>query len=981
MPIRPRILPVWFCLLAVAAVGQTQPVLDQNPTSLHWYRLQTPHFRLLYPDGFAQPAQQTARRLEQVYVPVSASLNRPPRPISIILQNQTTISNGFVTLLPRRSEFFATPPQDPFLSGTLPWLDLLAVHEFRHVVQFEKALTGFSKGAYTLLGYGALAGLTVGVPDWFAEGDAVGTETLLSQSGRGRMPAFDLGFRANLLAGERFSYPKAVDGSYRDNVPNHYVLGYLLTTFAKRQFGADLWSRVLDRYYRFPLYPFSFSNSLKKETGLRVEELYRQTLVDAEETYRKQQEGLPITPVTFFATQPEQAGIGQTRPVFTNYKYPQYVDDSTVLTVKSGLGDISQLVLLTKGGQEKRVLAFGLFNDPDLLSVAGGKVCWVEFRYDPRWGQRVYSEIKVLTLKTGQLTRITHRSRYTVATLSPDGRWLAAVRSATNGQNQLVVLDAQTGAEHSTVANPTNDFWLHPRWQADGSRLVVVTLKAGGKTIEQLDTETGSRQALLPLSNQNLSHPQPWGEYVLYNSPQSGIDNLYAVHTLTGKVLQVTSRPLGAYHAVPSPDGKRLAFHDFSATGFRIAEMPLNPADWTPVGANQSTREVRFFGPLLTKDPGVAQLRAELQDTLPPAKSFPVSRYNRLAHAINIYSYGPTVASTNNNLTAAIISQDLLNTTQVEAGYQYNQAERVGNAFANLSYQALYPVIDLGFQSGNRQTIVNVGNNRLTDRWHYNQLTAGLRLPFRLTRSRFTQNASLSAYYSYLGVQGYDLPGRYLTEIGNRSLSSLVYGASYSALLRQSKRDVAPRLGIALSGVLRTTPFSNPGDLYGQQWSVSGSLYLPGLLKHHAIRFRGAYQEQWGTADSRNLYLFQASVLYPRGADYVAFDKLRVGSAEYRLPLLSPHWTLGRLLYIQRVKGLLFSDYARGESQVAQVNSRGQVQAIIPVRGDAWTVGGDVSFVFNALRLRTPFEAGVRTSYNVRTGGWLVQPLVLDIGF
>ena len=40
------------------AQGQTLPILDQNPTSLRWYRLTTPHFRVLYPDGirFHRPA-------------------------------------------------------------------------------------------------------------------------------------------------------------------------------------------------------------------------------------------------------------------------------------------------------------------------------------------------------------------------------------------------------------------------------------------------------------------------------------------------------------------------------------------------------------------------------------------------------------------------------------------------------------------------------------------------------------------------------------------------------------------------------------------------------------------------------------------------------------------------------------------------------------------------------------------------------------
>ncbi|RYF49587.1 MAG: hypothetical protein EOO39_45385, partial [Cytophagaceae bacterium] len=155
------------------ATAQTLPILSQNPTSLRWYRLSTPHFRVLYPTGFDSTAQRTAKRLESLYEPASASLQKQPRRISVLLQNQTTNSNGFVTLFPRRSEFFAVAPQDPSLLGTFDWLDLLAVHEYRHVVQNDKALQGYGRVLYTFLGNTGLGLPLLTVPDWFAEGDAV----------------------------------------------------------------------------------------------------------------------------------------------------------------------------------------------------------------------------------------------------------------------------------------------------------------------------------------------------------------------------------------------------------------------------------------------------------------------------------------------------------------------------------------------------------------------------------------------------------------------------------------------------------------------------------------------------------------------------------------------------------------------------------------------------------------------------------------
>ncbi|AKD55371.1 TolB-like translocation protein [Spirosoma radiotolerans] len=965
------------------ATAQTLPILSQNPASLRWYRLSTPHFRVLYPAGFDSTAQRTAKRLESLYEPASASLQKQPRRISVLLQNQTTNSNGFVTLFPRRSEFFAVAPQDPGLLGTLDWLDLLAVHEYRHVVQNDKALQGYGRVLYTFLGNTGLGLPLFTVPDWFAEGDAVSNETLLSTSGRGRIPNFDLGMRANLLASvelnkKRFDYPKAIGGSYRDNVPNHYVLGYFMTTYLKRTFGPDVWSRVLNRNYRRFPWPFAFSASIKDETKLRTEDLYQKAMDDITETWQKEQAGLTITPAVSFPVEAEKQA--SKRPVFTNYQHPQFLTDSTVLTVKSGLGDTPRLVILDKQGSEKTIFVQGFPNDPDMLSATSSKVCWIEFGYDPRWGQRIYSNIRLLDLTTGKLTRLTHRARYTVAALSPDNSKLAVVENTDRYKIRLLVLDARTGKVQKVIPNPDNEFYQHPHWK-DNQTIVAVVLKNGQKTIQRIDSESGVRTDLLPRANENISHPQPWGNYVFYNSPRSGIDNIYALDTRSSQVFQVTSRPLAAYHAAVSPSGAQIAFEDFSATGYRIDAMPLEPANWKPVTEPARDQVIRYFGPLLKLEPGAAQGRLALKDSLSGAVAYTPTRFRRLANSVNIYSWGPVFSSTGQALAVGLSSQDLLSTTQISVGYNYNQSERAGNAFALLSYQGLYPIIDVSFQRGSRSTSLYIdrvapGDNSFrTDRWQYNQLTAGFRLPFQLTNSKYSQNLSLSAYYNYLHVTGYDLPYRYITEVGAAgSLNALTYGFSYSRLLRQSKRDVAPRWGQTLSANYRTTPFG--GQLTGEQWGVQANLFFPGLAKHHSLRFRAGYQEQ-----ARGTYQFGSIVFFPRGQLYVSDDKIRAGSVEYRLPIADTHWSLGRWLYVQRIKAGGFYDATNGQSLVELRDTNGRLRGYDTQRHTFQTTGLDVSFVFNTLRLRTPFEAGFRTIYNVTTGQWLVQPLVLDIGF
>jgi hypothetical protein len=949
-----RLLLPGLWLSVLGAAGQTLPVLDQNPTRLRWQEVRTPHFRVIYPAGLDSAAQRTAGRLEQLHQPNVATLGVNVRPIAVVMQNQTTVPNGFVTFLPRHAEFFTTPQQGLDL-GTVDWLDGLAVHEYRHVGQFEKARQGIGRVLGPLFGDGALGIAAVGVPQWFFEGDAVGTETALTRSGRGRIPGFNVGLRANLLAGRFYSYQKAVNGSLRDPVPDWYVLGYFMTSYLKTHHGPDAWAKALDQYYQFPFYPFSFSNGIRRSAGLTVDTLYQRSMRELRATWQAQQAALPApTPV-------QELAVAATERVYTQYQYPQYLNDHAVLALKTGLDNIPQLVVLDRRGpRERKVFEPGLLNVPEMLSVGGGKAVWPEFRQHPRWGQRIYSELKVLDLASGRLTRLGQGGRFMAAALSADGTRIVAVRTDASYHHELVVLDARSGAELQVMPNPRNDFYQQPRWHSDGRQVVAVTLNKAGKTIALLDPATGQAQALLPVANVNLTNPQPWGDYVLYNSPQSGVDNIYAVQLRSGQTYRVTARPLGAYQAAVAPDGRHLAFHDYRATGARVVEMPLDPTAWTAIPAATKDLPGPYAEQLAAQEPAgrlVPQLLAAPDSARP---RYGVRHYSPLKHAFNVFSWGLVQTPSGDAVSLGVRSQDLLNTTQAFAGLSYNQTERTVAVLGAVSYQGWLPVVDVDVEHGGRDAALASNGVLYRDQWRYTRLTTGLRLPLTLTRSKYLQALTLGAYYLREQVYDYDLPVRRRNEVApNRPLNAVQTTLSYAAQLKQSARDVAPRGGGTLLATWRTTPFGSGLD--ASQWAVQAGVYLPGLLRHHALRLRGGYQWQ-----DQAQYNFQPAVSYPRGEGYISFDQLLVGSIDYSLPLAYVHWTLDRFLYVQRFKATAFADVAEGRQGGALA---------LRYRN----VGADVSVLFNVLRLRTPAEAGVRVVYNTYIQKWVVEPLAFSI--
>ncbi len=925
---------------------------SQNPASLKWSQKRTPHFRLIYPEGYDSLTNHLANTLETVYGPVSKTLGRQPRRIPLVLQTQNTVSNGFVTLMPRHTEFYITPPQDANFLGNNHWLDLLAVHEFRHVVQNEKAMTGLSKAFFYAFGYNATSFINLGIPDWFSEGDAVCTETALTAGGRGRIPEFNLLQRTQLLSQSKpFSYFKAVAGSYKDNVPDWYVLGYQLTNYTRRAFGPDVWDKTLNNYYRFPFYPFSFSDKLRKTTKVGVEGLYGLANQDFKNQWAEQQPKTSTT-VTYQSTAPK---------VYTDYQFPQFLPDGRILALKSGLATIPTFVILN-GFQEEKLFETGFLNNSATLSMGTKKFVWAEQSFDPRWSMRDYTVLKALNTETKTLHKLSSKTRYFAPSISSDDSRIISVEVDTQGKSHLVLLDASTGTVVTTYPNPTQAFYQQPRFSTDGSRIVVTKQFGKRKTFEIITVESGLTQEVFSPVIQNISQPLLHQNWLIYNAPYEGIDQIYAYDLVTKKTYQVTRRPFGAYHAALSPDRKTLAFQDFDAKGFRIATMPFEPSSWQEIEEIPSAPD-RSFGPLVQQENN-ADILAKI-----PSEEYKTHPYSK-GHLVNIYNWGPTFSSSITNLNVGLESQNLISTAFTSVGYNYNASEKQGQWYGNFSYYGWYPVLDVSVGSAGRATRYTLDrevpiDSTGVDYWRQNDFNVGLRLPFNLTHSKYREGLSVAAYGNFIQTKGYDLLVRNRSEPGSNNLMATTFSLAYNRLLRQAKRDVQPRWGQTFSLYARNTPFG--GALHANQLALQTRLYFPGFAKHHSVRVFGGVQFQ-GADDN---YVFGSPMFFPRGYGYQVSKRLTTGTVQYQLPLLYPDFAIGPLLYLQRVKLNVFVDGGH---------------ALLPTQAGTYrdrfygSAGVDLSFDFNLLRFRQPLELGFRQIWT-KEGRYYPEFLVLDIGF
>lgn len=978
-----RIGQVVFVLSLICAIQvQCQESVTQvtSPASMRWFQINTNHFRILYPAGFEKEAQRVANTFEHIREPEAASLEVTPKKISIVLHSQSATSNGFVTLAPRRSEFFAMPPQNYNFIGNNDWLTLLSSHEYRHIVQFQKSKVGFNKAIYFLFGQLTQAGMAfVAVPQWFWEGDAVATETAFTHSGRGRIPEFDLLLRTNFLEGRKFSYNKQYLRSYKDNVPDHYVLGYHMVSYLRKKTGnPDVWSDITKRAWSYPFIPFTFSSAIKKETGLYVTDLYKEMAKDVKQEWEERQKAIDLTPFEKINQRSSET--------YTDYSYPQQLSDGSIVVLKAGIGDISQFVRISENGKENKLFVPGPLNDAGMLSADDDKLVWNEYRYDPRWQTRSYSVIRQLDVFEGKTKGITHGERYAAASISPDGTKVATVETDRSYGIHLLVVDRVTGDVIKRFENGENSFISMPRWNSTGEKIVFIKMDSGNKSLVSCDYETGEIENLFEAGKENAGHPVLYDDYLFYNSPVSGIDNIYAINLSSKTHYQVTSSKYGAYNPSISEDGKTVFYNDQSGVGLDVVKIDFDPSQW------KRLEEIETHDNLFSNVLAVQEGNPDLMQNI-PVKEFQTRRYHRAQGMINPHTWGPYTTSSFNTLDIGISSKDVLSTTVIDLGYRYDAVEKNGFWRADFSYQGFYPIIDVGVSFGNRSgnedyTLNNVRNTIKFD-WKETKLEAGLRIPLVTTHSKYSSSVSLGNYVGITKVTDFkndvDGAGRFLqvdtlgngfffsTYLDNGQLLFNRANLDVTHLLKRSRRDINSRWGQVLSIDYLNTPFQT-SDFKGELFSALAILYFPGIMNHHSFWGYGGYQRTF-FSQRENSYLFRNQMPSPRGHSILRLQDYYIITGNYTLPLWYPDIAIGPLLNIQRIRANAFFDYAYGE----RPNFSGVGSSVI--KRTYTSIGGELKMDFNVMRLLQQFNIGVRYSYPIETQSPTFEVIIGNIGF
>ncbi|MGG9964451.1 hypothetical protein [Ferruginibacter sp. SUN106] len=916
-----------------------------NAPSIKWRQINTPKARVIFPVGLDSQANRIANEVLLMDSATSKTIGGHQRKWNIVLQNQTTVPNAYVRMAPIMSELYMTPGQDNFSTGSIRWDDNLITHESRHMQQFSNFNKGLTKVFSFFLGQeGQLLANGIFLPDYFFEGDAVWQETLVSAQGRGRMPSFLNEFKSIWLANKKYPWMKYRSGSLKDLVPDHYPIGYILVSYGYEKYGEDFWNKVTEDAVRFKSL---FNKAIEKHSGVPFKK-FKDDAINyfREKSFPAMGKGMEFTMPGYLT------GVKKNNVI--DYLYPNFISADSILVTKKSYKEIPAFYILVNGKEEK--IKVKNYTIDDYYSYNNGKIVYASFQADPRWGNRDYSVIQLLDIKSKQQKQLTFKSKYFSPDINTDGSEILAVHVRTNGTNNLDRLDAATGKVVAEVPNPNNYFFTQTKYINSNSAVSAVRNPAGKMALITVDLSTGKTENITPFSFNVLGYPSIKGDTVYFSMMTTNADNIFAVTLSEHKISRLTNNLTGSYHPVVNSKNE-LVYASFTAAGNRLAKTSLAKAEWQSFSETTFANVPDKYATNALQKNGAGALYALGENKNPATKfrkSFQLFNFHSWRPVVNDPEYGYMVYNDN-----------VLSNFSNNISYTYNYNDKSHTVGINTVFAGWFPQLSVGAEESFNRTI----DTALGKSVQFNSATfkAGFAIPLNFVGGRTNKFLNFGAGYN---VEQYYYRGVTKNVFDNKAIDYANAFFSFSNVSRQARQHINPRWAQAFSLSYRDAfTYKDSHKFVG-----SAALYLPGFSVNHSFVLNGAYQKRDTLSD-----LFSNTFSYARGYEALSTRRMYKLAVNYHFPICYPDWGINGIVYFQRIRANVFYDYNNAQARLYYSNGTNLLTEI-----KNRSTGGELFFdtkVWNSL----PVSIGVRYAHLLDTD--LINPgvknrweIILPIG-
>jgi hypothetical protein len=883
-----------------------------NPPGIQWNQINTNKVRVIFPKGLDSQANRIANTVGLLSNTTSQTIGGRYRKWNILLQNQTTVPNAYVRMAPLMSELYMTPAQDNFSTGSLRWDDNLIIHEERHIQQFSNFNVGVARLFSFFLGQeGQLLANGIFIPNYFFEGDATWQETLVSRQGRGRLPSFYNGFKALWMQQKDYSYMKIRSGSYKDFVPDHYPLGYMMVAYGNAQYGEKFWSKVTRDALRLK----GYKRAIKRYSGKNNLKYYN----DAMRFFKQQAiDSIKNKMPLHFITSTKKNNV-------VDYHFPVFISRDSVLVSKKSFKEPSAFYIL-ENGKETKIRTRDQALD-EYYSYRNGNIVYASFHSDPRWGNRDYSVINLLNIHTKKHRQLTSKTNYFSPDINEDGSAIIAVATRSDGSNSLVTIAASSGKLLQALPNPNNYFFTQTKYITKLAAVSAVRNPEGKMALVNVNLANGETSLLTPFTFNVLGYPCVKGDTVYYTYMNEQSDKVFAVLLSNKRIFKVSNNTNGIYHPAVNDD-RTMLVSAFTADGYRLASIKNTPGYWEELSATSYANTPDLYTAGALKQTTGSKVLSTLEDS-----TLKVTAYKKTSGLFNFHSWRPVAEDP--EFGYALYSNNVLSSFNNTLSYLYNRSERSHTVGFTGTYAGLYPLLSVRAEhSFNRSLDTAVGK---PVQFNSAKLQGVVSVPLSFVGGRNNQFLNMGAGYT---IEPFYYRGISKNVFNNKMIHYANAFFAFSNQSRQAKQNIFPRWAQIVSLSYRDAfTFRNSHKFVG-----NAAIYFPGLFKNHSFVVNASLQKRDSLPD-----LFSKTFSYSRGYEALSTRMMYKVGFNYHLPLLYPDWGVANAIFIQRIRSNTFYDHT-----IARARQNGILTDL-----DSRSAGAELFFdtkVWNAL----PVSIGVR---------------------
>lgn len=858
----------------------SQTLMQQRP-EIDWKKLSSENFDVVYPDGHKEIATRVINLLEHYRDEVSFDYKVDVEKITLILHDKTSDSNGFVTLGPRRSEWYMTPALFREL-GSTEWYNTLSVHEFRHVVQFQKMTERFNRFFYFIFGDSGLSlGMALSAPAWYFEGDAVVTETVHTKAGRGRSADFSMLTRSILLEEKSIDYETLFMPNYNHALPNHYEYGYFSHANFRNKYGPNAINHLIDESIRDSYWPFTYYNSYPLVIGKKFLDYHHETLMELHTKLNEEEKNNQYTSSETLLGAAKEKG-------FTSIDQFKVSDDGIYL-IKKDFDSITALYHL-ENKELKHITDLQYLPHYQRASFGKSKLIYTQQQPVTRYLFESTSDLYLVDLKSGDQEKLTSGKVLFQPSFSSDEKEIFAIEQ--NDESRFELARYSLSGEKLNSYTFKNIYPSYPQSQ-DANTIFLITQRMDGKkAVSRFNIETKTLKELTPYSWNPLSNLKLIEGNLYFERDFKGKIEVTKLDLKTLKESILTSSKVAARS--PYVFKNELYYLDFTRYGYELKKTNA------PLNKSFSIKEIEESnkGKIATDFIKESKEMAEAQSL---TKEYEVKDFSRFKNLFNFHSW--TLLPLPSAVTLQATSTNYLNTMSLSTGYSYSAYEESNAAFFGFSYLRYWPVLSINTSWAQRRTFEDSDHEVRTDAWEETMVQGLVTLPFVLNFNTFTQNLLVSGGWNLLETTSRDDNETY--EPTNNTLSGPTFEVSYSLTKNMALRDINPSFGINLKTLNRKVETEKGNELSGHQDIYSASLFLPGLGNNHSIMLSSSLEKQKSFTD----YRFETLIRKTRGSDYDFAPTLNVSSFDYFFPIAYPDLSFSRWYYLSRVYASVFYDY------------------------------------------------------------------------